>query len=51
MNTTLENLIIYFVTICLLFVRVFREEKHLAQDSSYCEYMLKVNYRIIPFVY
>lgn len=51
MNTSLENLIIYFVTICLLLVRVFREEKHLAQDSSYCEYMRKVNYRVIPFVY
>ena len=51
MNTTLENLIIYIITMGLLFVRVFREEDHLALDSSYREYMQKVNYRIIPFVY
>lgn len=51
MNTSLENLIIYIFTIGLLFVRVFREEDHLAQDSHYHEYMQKVSYRIIPFVY
>lgn len=50
-NTTIENLIIYFITIGLLLIRVFREEKHLAQDSLYIEYMQKVNYRVIPFVY
>ena len=51
MNTTLANLIIYIATMGLLFVRVFREEKHLALDSLYREYMQKVSYRVIPFVF
>jgi protein-S-isoprenylcysteine O-methyltransferase Ste14 len=50
-NTTAANLILYFVTIVLLFVRVYREEEHLAIDSKYREYMQKVTYRIIPFIY
>lgn len=50
-NTNILNLILYVVSIGLLFIRVFREEKHLAQDIQYREYMQKVNYRIIPFVY
>lgn len=51
MNTTTSNLIIYVITIGLLFIRVFREEEHLALDSLYREYMQKVNYRVIPFVF
>lgn len=51
MNTSLENLIIYVFTMALLFVRVFREEDHLSQDSTYREYMQTVSYRIIPFVF
>lgn len=51
MNTTLGNLNIYVITMGLLFVRMFREEKHLALDILYREYMQKVNYRVIPFVY
>lgn len=51
MNTTLENLIVYGVTMGLLFMRVLREERHLALDSFYREYMKKVSYRVIPFVY
>lgn len=51
MNTTLENLIIYTLTMGLLLVRIFREEDHLAQDSVYRDYMQKVNYRVIPFIY
>lgn len=51
MNTSLENLIIYVFTMALLFVRVFREEDHLAQDCQYREYMQTVSYRIIPFVF
>ena len=51
MNTTPKNLIIYVVTMGLLFIRVFREEKHLALDILYREYMQKVRYRVIPFVY
>ncbi|HEY3308875.1 MAG TPA: methyltransferase [Desulfuromonadaceae bacterium] len=51
MNTSMQNLIIYVTTMGLLFVRVFREEKHLALDTLYREYMQKVNYRVIPFVF
>ena len=51
MNTTIENLTVYAVTMGLLFVRVCREEKNLAMDPSYREYMQRVAYRIIPFVY
>lgn len=51
MNTTLGNLIVFVITMGLLLVRVFREEKHLALDSLYREYMQKVSYRVIPFVY
>ena len=51
MNTSGMNVIIYILTLGFLFIRVFREEVHLAQDSLYREYMQKVSYRIIPFVY
>lgn len=51
MNTNLENMIIYTITMGLLLVRVFREEDHLARDSSYRDYMRKVSYRVIPFVF
>lgn len=51
MNSSVENLIVYVITMGLLFVRVFREEDHLAQDSLYREYMQKVSYRVIPFVF
>lgn len=51
MNTTPENLIIYVATMGFLLIRVFREEQHLALDSSYREYMKKVSYRVIPFVF
>jgi protein-S-isoprenylcysteine O-methyltransferase Ste14 len=50
-NTNIRNLIVYVITICLLFIRVFCEEKHLAMDILYREYMQKVKYRVIPFVY
>ena len=51
MNTTLQNLAIYAVTMVLLLIRLFREERHLVLDSSYREYMQRVNYRVIPFVF
>jgi protein-S-isoprenylcysteine O-methyltransferase Ste14 len=51
MNTTIQNLIIYIITLGLLFIRVFREEKHLALDMMYREYMQKVSYRVIPFIF
>jgi protein-S-isoprenylcysteine O-methyltransferase Ste14 len=50
-NTTLANLTIYVVMFVLLMVRVFREEAHLALDPHYRDYMRRVPYRIIPFVF
>jgi protein-S-isoprenylcysteine O-methyltransferase Ste14 len=50
-NTTSWNLIVYAIMLMLLCVRTFREEKHLALDPAYRAYMLKVRYRIIPFVF
>ena len=49
-NTTLTNVAVYFLTLGLLFVRMLREEKHLAQDPAYCAYMQAVPYRLVPFV-
>ena len=51
MNSTIQNLTIYLATMGLLFIRLFREEKHLALDSLYREYMQKVSYRVIPFIF
>lgn len=50
-NTTPVNVFIYVITMACLLIRINREEKHLAQDSVYLEYMSKVRYRIIPFVF
>lgn len=50
-HTTLENLIVYALTMGFLYARIFREEKHLALDPSYRAYMVEVRYRLIPFVY
>ena len=51
MHTTLANLLVYVLTMGFLYVRIFREEKHLALDPAYRAYMLEVRYRLIPFVY
>lgn len=50
-HTTLMNLLIYAVLIVFLCIRIFREEKHLAQDQTYRTYMFDVRYRLIPFVF
>jgi len=49
-NTTLFNLLIYLINMGFQFVRIFKEEKHLSLDPLYREYMLKVRYRLIPFI-
>lgn len=49
--TTLLNGLIYLGTMGFLCLRIFREEQHLALDPLYREYMLKVRYRLIPFVF
>jgi protein-S-isoprenylcysteine O-methyltransferase Ste14 len=50
-NTTAENIAIYGFTMGCMFVRMFREEKHLALDDDYRRYMQQVRYRVIPFVF
>lgn len=50
-NTTRVNLLIYLIAMGFLCTRIFREEKHLALDPLYREYMLKVRYRLIPFIF
>ncbi len=50
-NTTLENTVIFLITMMFFCIRIFREEKHLALDPAYREYMLKVRYRLIPYLF
>jgi protein-S-isoprenylcysteine O-methyltransferase Ste14 len=49
-NTSVENGIIYSVSMILLYLRIIREEKLLVLDPLYRQYQLKVPYRLIPFV-
>lgn len=50
-NTTTWNFLIYVMTMGFLFVRMVREEKHLVLDPVYGEYVQRVRYRVIPFVF
>ncbi|MNG26052.1 hypothetical protein D3C84_1109840 [compost metagenome] len=50
-NTTLTNMAVYAMTIGFLCTRIFREERHLALDPRYREYMLDVRYRLIPLIF
>jgi protein-S-isoprenylcysteine O-methyltransferase Ste14 len=50
-NTIVENLLVYVVLIGLLCIRIFREERHLALDPAYRDYMGSVRYRLVPFVF
>ena len=50
-HTTLVNLLVYAITAGFLYARIFREERHLALDPAYREYMLEVRYRLVPFVF
>jgi protein-S-isoprenylcysteine O-methyltransferase Ste14 len=50
-NTSLANVLIYLIAMIFLCLRMFREEKHIAVDPVYREYMHKVHYRLIPFVF
>lgn len=49
-HTTLANLLIFAATMGFLWVRIRREERHLALDPTYRAYMLQVRYRLVPFV-
>ncbi|MGH8810119.1 MAG: methyltransferase family protein [Noviherbaspirillum sp.] len=50
-HTTPWNVFIYSLTISCLLMRIAREERHLADDALYRDYMRRVRYRVIPFVY
>lgn len=50
-HTTLANMLIFVATMGLLWVRIQREERHLALDPAYRTYMLRVRYRLVPFVF
>ncbi|SDW05529.1 methyltransferase family protein [Nitrosomonas communis] len=50
-HTTFMNLLVYTILIVFLCIRIFREERHLAQDQTYRTYMFNVRYRLIPFVF
>lgn len=50
-NTSIANLVVYVVEICLLILRLLREEKHLALDLEYRSYMQRVKYRIVPLIF
>jgi protein-S-isoprenylcysteine O-methyltransferase Ste14 len=50
-NTSLFNGAICAMATGFLFMRMLREERHLAEDPLYREYMGQVRYRIIPLIY
>lgn len=50
-NTSWRNVLVCIVAVGLMLARIFREERHLAQDSNYRAYMEKVKYRLIPTVF
>jgi protein-S-isoprenylcysteine O-methyltransferase Ste14 len=50
-NMNASNFVVYAVTIVSLLLRLLREENHLALDPAYLNYMNKVRYRLIPFVF
>lgn len=50
-HTTATNLVLFLITMSFLCLRIFREERHLSFDPEYRTYMLKVRYRIIPYIF
>lgn len=50
-HTTQANLLVYLAAMFFLCERIFREESHIGCDPAYREYMQKVHYRLIPFVF
>ncbi len=50
-HTTLFNIIICVAAIYFLSARMFKEEKHLSLDPTYCDYMKQVRFRIIPYIF
>jgi protein-S-isoprenylcysteine O-methyltransferase Ste14 len=50
-NTSTANLVVYAVVMGSLLFRIVREEKHLALDPLYRQYMGRVRYRLVPLVF
>lgn len=50
-NTSTSNLWVFAITLTFLLLRIVREEKHLALDPLYQQYMARVRYRLVPFVF
>lgn len=50
-HTTVTNLVLFLIAMSFLCLRLFREERHLSFDPEYRNYMLKVRYRIIPYIF
>lgn len=50
-NSSIRNLAVYVLTLVLLSMRIVREERHLSLDENYRDYMARVKYRVLPFVY
>ena len=50
-NPSVRNVAIYAVSYVFQFARICAEERILAQDGAYREYLQSVRYRLIPGVY
>lgn len=50
-NSSLRNLLVYLLTMGLMVLRIGREEAHLRTQSEYREYMSRVKFRVLPFVF
>ncbi len=50
-NTTVENALIFVFVMACMFIRMFREEKHLSLDAEYRHYKQQVRYRLVPFFF
>jgi protein-S-isoprenylcysteine O-methyltransferase Ste14 len=50
-NTSVRNVAIYAAAYVFQFARICAEERVLAQDGEYREYLRSVRYRLIPGVY
>ena len=50
-NTTLWNSIILGINILFLVLRIINEEKYLTSHIEYQEYMKKVRWKLIPYIY
>ncbi len=50
-NTSVRNVAIYAAAYVFQFARIYAEERILAQDGEYREYLRCVKYRLIPGIY